>query len=214
MTICLAPRGTCVEGVFRSRSTCRVFGRASILASPSLERSRMTKMSPAGYPAFLQYPHSGRNSNLSTNRKRKPKWPRCVAAPIAVGPWAILTGSRTRPSDWGWNRRFGPVEGRRNNHRLVTVTCIIWILQIWWLSSSPLSHLHRCPISIHGPDRPAPYVQPVIGRRMRAERVGAADSVRGRTAVLETEVSIRRFDPFISGDRRARRQSSPEDFER
>ena len=38
MTICLAPRGTCVEGVFRSRSTCRVFGRASILASPSLER--------------------------------------------------------------------------------------------------------------------------------------------------------------------------------
>src|SRR5512140_150947 len=60
MTICLAPRGTCVEGVFRSRSTCRVFGRASILASPSLERSRMTKMPPAGYPAFLQYLQSGR----------------------------------------------------------------------------------------------------------------------------------------------------------
>ena len=62
MTICLAPRGTCVEGVFRSRSTCRVFGRASILASPSLERSRMTKMPPAGYPAFLQYLQSGRVS--------------------------------------------------------------------------------------------------------------------------------------------------------
>src|SRR5271157_3074835 len=60
MTICLAPRGTCVEGVFRSRSTCRVFGRASIPASPSLERSRMTKMPPAGYPAFLQYLQSGR----------------------------------------------------------------------------------------------------------------------------------------------------------
>src|SRR5208337_1495771 len=60
MTICLAPRGTCVERVFRSRSTCRVFGRASILASPSLERSRMTKMPPAGYPAFLQYLQSGR----------------------------------------------------------------------------------------------------------------------------------------------------------
>ena len=59
MTICLAPRGTCVEGVFRSRSTCRVFGRAFILASPSLERSRMTKMAPAGYPAFLQYLQSG-----------------------------------------------------------------------------------------------------------------------------------------------------------
>src|SRR5271166_4644207 len=64
MTICLAPRGTCVEGVFRSRSTCRVFGRASILASPSLERSRMTKMPPAGYPAFLQYLQSGRVRNL------------------------------------------------------------------------------------------------------------------------------------------------------
>src|SRR5208282_183587 len=64
MTICLAPRGTCVEGVFRSRSTCRVFGRASILASPSLERSRMTKMPPAGYPAFLQYLQSGRVSKL------------------------------------------------------------------------------------------------------------------------------------------------------
>ena len=50
--------------------------------------------------------------NLSTNPKRKPKRPRCVAASIAVGPSAILTGSRTRPSDWGWNRRFGPVEGR------------------------------------------------------------------------------------------------------
>src|SRR5208337_987243 len=67
------------------------------------------------------------------------KWQRCVAASIAVGPSAILTGSRTRPSDWGWNGRFGPVEDRRNNHRLVTVTCIIWILQIWWLSPSTFS---------------------------------------------------------------------------
>src|SRR5271157_2370119 len=53
--------------------------------------------------------------NLSTNPKRKPKWRRCVAASIAVGPSAILTGSRTRPSDCGWNARFGPVEDRRNN---------------------------------------------------------------------------------------------------
>src|SRR5208337_4113870 len=65
MTICLAPRGTCVEGVSRSRSNCRVFGRASILASPSLERSRMTKMPPAVYPAFLQY--------LQSSRVRKPE---------------------------------------------------------------------------------------------------------------------------------------------
>src|SRR5208337_611016 len=76
---------------------------------------------------------------LSTNRKRKPKWRRCVAASIAVGPSAILTGSRTRPRDWGWNRRLGPVEDRRNNRRLATVTggCLLFFLlysQIWWLS--------------------------------------------------------------------------------
>gem|GEM_PF-3565017 len=63
--------------------------------------------------------------NLSTNRKRKPKWRRCVAASIAVGPSATLTGSRTRPSDWGWNGRFGPVEDQRNNRRLATVTCTL-----------------------------------------------------------------------------------------
>src|SRR5208337_3793201 len=77
MTICLAPRGTCVEGVFRSRSTCRVFGRASILASPSLERSRMTKMPPAGYPAFLQYLQSGRVRKYRN----------------APGPWIAVSNS-------------------------------------------------------------------------------------------------------------------------
>jgi REP element-mobilizing transposase RayT len=60
--------------------------------------------------------------NLSTSRKRKPKWRRCGAPSIAVGPSAIPTGSQTRPSDWGWKGRFGPVEDRRNNHRLATVT--------------------------------------------------------------------------------------------
>src|SRR4051795_8347703 len=59
MTICLAPRGACGGGVLRSRFTCRVFGRASILASPSVVRRRMTKMPPDGYPA-LQYLQSGR----------------------------------------------------------------------------------------------------------------------------------------------------------
>src|SRR5271157_4636499 len=50
------------------------------------------------------------------------------SASIAVGPSAILTGSRTRPSDWGWNGRFGPVEGRRNHRRLATVTggCLLF----------------------------------------------------------------------------------------
>jgi len=38
------------------------------------------------------------------------------------------------------------VEGRRNNHRLVTVTCVIWILQIWWLS--PCSH--RTYVKLYG----------------------------------------------------------------
>src|SRR5271157_1617211 len=85
-----------------------------------------------------QVPESGRprplpppiGCNLSTNRKRKPKWRRCVAASLAVGPSAILTGSRTRPSDWGWNARFGPVEDRRNNRRLATLTCTLCVLQI------------------------------------------------------------------------------------
>ena len=40
-----------------------------------------------------------------------------------VGPVAIQTGSRTRPSDRGSNARFGPVEDRRNNRRLATFTC-------------------------------------------------------------------------------------------
>ena len=63
-----------------------------------------------------------------------------------VGPSAILTGSRTRPSDWGWNRRFGPVEDRRNNRRLATFTCTLCVLQIWWLSSfSPLPSGPRRP---------------------------------------------------------------------
>ena len=59
----LGPRGSCGGGVFRSRSTCRVLGRASILASSSLVRRRMTKMPPAGYPAFPQYLQSGRVRN-------------------------------------------------------------------------------------------------------------------------------------------------------
>jgi len=74
--------------------------------------------------------------NLSTNRKRKPKWRRCVAASIAVGPSAILTGSRTRPSDWGSNARLGPVEDRRKNRRLATFTCTLCVLQLSVFCSS------------------------------------------------------------------------------
>ncbi len=60
-----------------------------------------------------------------------------LAFTVCVGPSAILTGSRTLPSDWGSNARFGPVENRRNNRRLATFTCtlcVLQILQIWWLS--------------------------------------------------------------------------------
>src|SRR5271157_933727 len=94
--------------------------------------SAKTRRFPSSRRGLCHAPPIG--CKLSTNRKWKPKWRRCVAASIAVGPSAILTGSRTRPSDWGWNRRFGPVEDRRSNHRLVTITYVICVLQIWWLS--------------------------------------------------------------------------------
>src|SRR5208337_5633224 len=108
--------------------------------------SAKTRRFPSSRRGLCHAPPIG--CKLSTNRKRKPKWRRCVAALIAVGPSAILTGSRTRPSDWGWNGRFGPVEDRRNNDRLATVTCLIsdsdlvavtfhrfcHLSQIWWLS--------------------------------------------------------------------------------
>ncbi len=48
--------------------------------------------------------------------------------PFGDPNWVTDTDKRL-----GLDRRFGPVEDRRNNHRLVTVTCIIYILQIWWL---------------------------------------------------------------------------------
>src|SRR5271166_4757537 len=95
----------------------------------------------SGWPRPLPPPIG---CNLSTNRKRKPKWRRCVAASIAVGPSAILTGSRTRPSDWGSNARFGPVEDRRNNRRLATVTCTLCVLQLSVFSRFGGCHLSPC----------------------------------------------------------------------
>jgi len=88
--------------------------------------SAMTRRFPSSRRGLCHAPPIG--CKLSTNHKRKPKWRRRVAASSAVGPSAILTGSRARPSDWGWNARFGPVEDRRNNRRLATVTggCLLF----------------------------------------------------------------------------------------
>jgi hypothetical protein len=69
-----------------------------------------------------------------------------------VGPSAIRTGSRTRPSGRGSNARFGPVEDRRNNRRFAAFTCTLCVLQIWWLS----------PFTFHGRSRQ--------GRQQRDER--------------------------------------------
>src|SRR5208337_2845999 len=118
MTICLAPRGTCVEGVFRSRSTCRVLGRASILASASLERSRMTKMPPAGYPAFLQYLQSGRVSKIDKEFFAKAK---------AEGREHASSGQQQRPThDSGHS-------GPRSQHllRLDTIPQVEFAIATW-----------------------------------------------------------------------------------
>ena len=87
---------------------------------------------------------SGNETRVASVRNPKSK----IENPKScVGPSAIRTGSRTRPSDWGWNARFGPVEDRRNNHRLATFTLYSLrspdlILQIWWLSLFTSSTFH------------------------------------------------------------------------
>ncbi len=101
------------------------------LVGMTLGAIHVSQVPQRGWPLPLPPPIG---CKLSTNRKRKPKWRRCGAASSAVGPSAIPTGSRTRPSDWGSNARFGPVEDRRNNRRLATFTCALFVLQIWWLS--------------------------------------------------------------------------------
>ena len=68
---------------------------------------------------------------LSTNRKRQPKWRRCVAASIAVGPSAILTGHGHGQAIGAGIDDSAPWKTEETVTRLATVTSI---LQIWWLS--------------------------------------------------------------------------------
>src|SRR5271157_5568316 len=104
----------------------RYVERKALRANPWSKRNRgagrvcavwsaKTRRSPSSRRGLCRAPPIG--CNLSTSRKRKPKWRRCGDASIAVGPSAIPTGSQTRPSDWGRNGRFGLVEDRRNNHK-------------------------------------------------------------------------------------------------
>ena len=81
-------------------------------------------------PFTFQAPRAGASGNETRfasvrNPKSKIENPKSC-----VGPSAILTGPRTRPSDWGSNARFGPVEDRRNNRRHATFTCTLCVLQI------------------------------------------------------------------------------------
>ena len=96
----------------------------------------------SGWPCPLPPPLG---CNLSTNRKRKPKWRRCVAASIAVGPSAIRTGSRTRPSDWGFECTVRPCGRPKKQsyscHVYLYSLCsaALCVLQIWWLSPFTLA---------------------------------------------------------------------------
>ncbi|MFI5460655.1 MAG: transposase [Isosphaerales bacterium] len=85
------------------RPACKPRGASGIVALVEFcaVSSAKARRFPSSRRGLCHAPPIG--CKLSTNRKQKPKWRRCVAASIAVGPSAILTGSRTRPSDLGWN---------------------------------------------------------------------------------------------------------------
>jgi len=65
-----------------------------------------------------------------------------------VGPSGILTGSRTRPSDWGSNARFRPVEDRRNNRGLATSTCTLCVLRFGCCHLSTFGCCHLSTLSL------------------------------------------------------------------
>ena len=97
---------------------------------------------------------SGNETRVASVRNQKSK----IENPKScVGPSAILTGSRTRPGDWGSKARFGPVEHRRNNRRLAAFTCALCVLQIWWLSTFSSWLLY----SLRSPDLVAVNFHPV-----------------------------------------------------
>ena len=65
------------------------------------------------------------------------------------------------------------MEDRRNNRRLATVSCIIWILQIWWLS--PFAT--KC-FPVQTEDYFYQVVRYVERNALRANLVGRAESWR------------------------------------
>src|SRR5208337_4670175 len=96
-------------------------------------RGAKTRRSPSSRRGLCLAPPIG--CNLSTSRKRKPKWRRCGAASIAVGPSAIPTGHRHGRAIGAGMDDSASWKNEETFIRLSKVACII---QIWWLS--PLAH--------------------------------------------------------------------------
>jgi len=121
-----------------ARKCLLMTARSNLDAGMALGAIQVSQVPESGWPLALSTmnpsPRAGASGNETRvasvrNPKSKIENPKSY-----VCPSAILTRSRTRPSVWGSNARFGPVEDRRNNRRLATFTCTLCVLQIWWLS--------------------------------------------------------------------------------
>src|SRR5208337_5435729 len=119
------------------------------LVGMTLGAIHVSQVPESGWPLALLTRNPSPGAGASGNETRvasvrNPK-SRIQNPKSCVGPSAIRTGSRTRPSDWGSNAWLGPVEDRRNNRRLATFTCTLCVLQIWWLSPFTSSKNHSRP---------------------------------------------------------------------
>src|SRR5208337_5500786 len=91
------------------------------LVGMTLGAIHVSQVPESGWPLALLTRNPSPRAGASGNETRvasvrNPK-SRIENPKSCVGPSAIPTGSRTRPSDWGRNGRFGLVEDRRNNHK-------------------------------------------------------------------------------------------------